>query len=58
MITAIILMVCGAFWIVSSFINNTKNVASAIFYKVIPFTTGVIAVGIALGMLGVINIPV
>lgn len=54
MVVAIILMICGAFWIVSSFMNNTKNVASAIYYKVIPFTTGIIA----LGMLGVINIPV
>lgn len=58
MVIAVILMVCGAFWITSSFINNTKNVVSAMFYKVIPFVTGIIAVGIALGMLGVINIPV
>lgn len=58
MVIAVILMVCGAFWITSSFINNTKDVASAMFYKVVPFVTGIIAVGIALGMLGVINIPV
>lgn len=58
MVTAIILMICGAFWIVFSFLNNTKNVASAMFYRVIPFTTGMIVVGIALGMLGVINVPV
>ncbi len=57
MVAAIILIICGAFWIVSSFINNTKNVASAMFYKVIPFTTGILSIGIALGMLGVINIP-
>ena len=58
MVTAIILMICGAFWIVFSFLKNTKNVASAMFYRVIPFTTGMIVVGIALGMLGVINVPV
>lgn len=58
MIDAILLMICGAFWIVSSFLSKTKNVQSTIFYNVIPFATGVIAFGVALGMLGVINIPV
>ncbi len=58
MIAAILLMICGAFWIASSFINKTKNVQSTIFYNVIPFVTGVITFGIALGMIGVINIPV
>lgn len=57
MTVAIILMIC-AFWIVSSFLSKTKNVQSTIFYNVIPFITGVIAFGIALGMIGVINIPV
>ena len=58
MTVAIILMICGAFWIVSSFLSKTKNVQSTIFYNVIPFITGVIAFRIALGMIGVINIPV
>lgn len=58
MTAAVILIICCAFWIMSSFLNNTKNVVSAIVYKVIPFTTGMITIGIALGMLDVINIPV
>lgn len=58
MTAAVILIICGAFWIMSSFLNNTKNVVSAIVYKVIPFTTGMITIGIALGMLDVISIPV
>lgn len=58
MTAAVILIICGACGIMSSFLNNTKNVVSAIVYKVIPFTTGMITIGIALGMLDVINIPV
>ena len=58
MTVAIILMICGAFWIVSSFLSKTKNVQSTIFYNVIPVITVVIVFGIAVGVIFVINIPV
>lgn len=57
MFAPIILMICGGFWILSSFVNKTKNFSSSMFYNVIPFVTGVLVFGVALGMLGVINIP-
>lgn len=58
MIAAILLIVCSVFWIIFSFVTKTKNFVSSVVFKVIPFATGMIVLGIALGMLGVINIPV
>lgn len=37
----IILFVIGVFFIIYSFLMNTKNVQSAILFKVIPFFCGV-----------------
>lgn len=58
MIAEILLIICGSWWILSGLVNKTKNFKSSIFYNVIPFFTGVIVIGIALAMIGVINIPV
>ena len=48
----IILMVCGAFWIVFSLVNITKNIKSAIFFKVIPFFTGLATIVCAMDLFG------
>ena len=52
----IILMVCGAFWITSALITNTKNIKSAIFFKVIPFFTGLATIVCAMDLFGWVNI--
>jgi len=56
MIMEIILMVCGAFWIIFSLLNNTRNIKSAIFFKVIPFFTGLAAILCAMDLFGWVNI--
>lgn len=56
MIMGIILMVCGVFWIVFSFIQRTKNFASAMFYKVIPFFTGLVTIVCAMDSFGWMSI--
>lgn len=52
----IILGVIGVFFIVSSFLLNTKSVGSAIFFKVIPFFSGLYCIVYALIQSGVIKI--
>ena len=52
----IILMVCGVFWIIFSLIQHTRNLKSAIIFKVIPFSTGVATCLCSMNMLGWINI--
>lgn len=52
----ILLMICGCYWIVSSLILNTKNWSSALFFKVLPFFTGVITCLCAMDMLNWVNI--
>ena len=56
MIMEIIMMVCGVFWIAFSLIINTKNFASAIYFKVIPFFTGLAVIMCAMDLLGWVNI--
>ena len=56
MIMEIILMVCGAFWIISALMTNTKNIQSAIFFKVIPFFTGLATIVCAMDLFGWVNI--
>lgn len=56
MIIGIILMVCGVFWICFAFVNNTKNIMSAIFYKIIPFFTGLATIVCAMDLFGWVNI--
>lgn len=56
MIMEIILMVCGVFWIIFSLLNITKNIKSAIFFKVIPFFTGLATIVCAMDLLGWISI--
>ena len=56
MIIEIVLMVCGVFWIIFSLLNNTRNVGSAIFYKVIPFFTGFVTIVCAMDLLGWVTI--
>lgn len=56
MIMEIILMVCGAFWIISALMTNTKNIKSAIFFKVIPFFTGLATIVCAMDLFGWVNI--
>lgn len=52
----IILMVCGIFWIIFSLIINTKNVQSAIFFKVIPFFSGIATIMCAMQLTGLLKI--
>ena len=56
MIMEIILMVCGVFWIVFSLIQNTRNIKSALVFKVIPFFTGVATIVCAMDLLSWVNI--
>lgn len=52
----IILCVIGAWWIIVSFITSTKNIQSAIFYKVIPFICGAYCIFFALYNSGIVKI--
>ncbi len=52
----IVLMVCGIFWIVFSLIQNTKNLISAIIFKVVPFFTGLATILCAMDLFGWTNI--
>ena len=52
----IILMICGCIWIVQSLILNTKNFKSVIFFKVIPFFTGVATIFCAMNIFGWIHV--
>jgi hypothetical protein len=56
MIMEIILMVCGVFWIISALVLNTKGWKSAIFFKVIPFFTGLTTIVCAMDLFGWVNI--
>lgn len=52
----IVLMICGAFWIISALMLNTKEWKSAIFFKVIPFFTGLATIVCAMDLFGWVNI--
>ena len=52
----IILMVCGAFWTIFSLLTNTRNIKSAILFKVIPFFTGLATIVCAMDLFGWVNI--
>ena len=52
----VILMICGIFWIISALALNTKNFASAIFFKIIPFFTGLANIVCAMDLFGWVNI--
>lgn len=52
----IILVVSGVFWVISALTLNTKNVGSAIFFKVIPFFTGLANIVCAMDLFGWVNI--
>lgn len=56
MIMGIILMVCGVWWIISALMMNTKNIKSAIFFKVIPFFTGLATIVCAMDLFSWVNI--
>ena len=56
MIMEIILMACGSFWIISALMISTKNIKSAIFFKVIPFFTGLATIVCAMDLFGWVNI--
>lgn len=56
MIMRIILMVCGTFWIIFSLTQHTMNFKSAMFYKVIPFFTGLATIVCAMDLFGWVNI--
>jgi hypothetical protein len=51
-----ITLICGVLWIVYSLILNTKNFVSAIFFKVIPFFTGLASIFVSGILFGFINI--
>jgi hypothetical protein len=52
----IILMFCSAIWIVFGLITNTKNVPSAIIYKVMPVVTGLLVMLCGMNLNGWVNI--
>ena len=52
----IILMFCGAIWVIFGLISNTKNVQSAIIYKVIPVITGFLVILCGMNLNGWVNI--
>lgn len=51
-----ILMACGAFWIIFALVVNTRKLAAAIWFKVIPLFTGMATLLCAMDMLGWVNI--
>lgn len=52
----IILMVCGAVWVIFGLIANTKNIPSAIVYKVMPVVTGLLVILCGMNLIGWVNI--
>lgn len=52
----IILMFCGSIWIIFGLITNTKNIQSAIVYKVMPVATGFLAILCGMNLNGWVNI--
>lgn len=52
----IALFICGCYWVFFSFICNTKNLASHIFFKVMPFATGFFTIFYAMKNMGWIYI--
>ena len=52
----VILMVCGTIWVVFGLIVNTKNVPSAIVYKVMPVITGLLVILCGMNLNGWVNI--
>lgn len=53
---AIILMICGVFWITFSLVIHTKNFISAFCFKAIPFFMGLAVTLCAMDLLGWTNI--
>ena len=53
---AIIVMVCGIYWMFFGLIQNTNNLRSSIVYKVLPFFTGMLALLVAMDWMCWINI--
>ena len=53
---AIILMICGVFWITFSLVISTKNYILAFYFKVIPFFMGLAVMLCAMDLLGWVNI--
>ena len=51
-----VLMVCGAIWVVFGLITNTKNVQSAIVYKVMPVITCLFVILCGMNLNGWVNI--
>lgn len=52
----VILCVIGVFFVIGSFLMNTKNVKSAIVFKAIPFLCGVYCIFFAVYSSGLISI--
>lgn len=52
----IILIICGAIWVTFGLIANTKNVLSAIVYKVMPVLTGFLVILCGMNLNGWVNI--
>lgn len=53
---ATILMICGVLWIILALVGNTRNIQSAIFFKVFPFFTGMANLLCAMDLFGWVNI--
>ena len=53
---AIILTICGVFWIILALIGHTKNFVSAVCFKVFPFFTGLANLLCAMDLFGWVNI--
>jgi hypothetical protein len=44
MFTAITLLVTGAWLVLQSFLMNTKNFRSSLYFKIVPFTLGMLCI--------------
>lgn len=53
---AVILMICGVFWIALGLVVHTKNFSSALCFKVIPFFTGLAVMLCAMNLFGWVNL--
>jgi hypothetical protein len=48
-----ITLICGVIWIIYSFIQKTKNLASTMVYNIIPFFTGAASIFVSLVLFGI-----
>jgi hypothetical protein len=54
-VLAIITLVCGLLWLIHGLISNTKNIQSAIVYKIIPVLSGVASIFVSCVLFGILK---